>query len=319
MSAAAAEGLTGALDWLAVDWGTSSLRVWAMAEAGQVSSQVSSQVLGRCGAPLGMGKLTPEAFEPTLRELVSPWLDGAPTPLPVVICGMAGAREGWIEAPYQEAPCAPLGAKLAAAPSVEGVFEAVIIPGVKQADPPDVMRGEETQIAGWLAENPDFEGALCLPGTHSKWVEVRGREVAGFSTFLTGELFELLSAQSVLRHSVGGEGLDKDKFAEGVRDALGAPEAVIAELFTIRARSLLQRETLEQGRGRLSGLLIGAEIEAAAGYWREGAVVVLAEPPLAELYREALALAGVRDVTVASSKAAVLAGLTAAFQQRGAG
>ena len=236
-----AEALTGPFDWLAVDWGTSSLRVWAMSASGQVS--------GHAAAPLGMGKLAPDGFEPALKELIAPWSGGAPSPLPVVICGMAGAREGWAEAPYRETPCAPLGGGLAAAPSSDGGFDAVIVPGLKQADPPDVMRGEETQIAGWLALQPGFEGALCLPGTHSKWVEINGGEVAGFSTFLTGELFELLSVQSVLRHSVGGDAADGEKFAEGVRDALGAPEAVIAELL----RSAPDRYCKERRRSRDGG------------------------------------------------------------------
>jgi 2-dehydro-3-deoxygalactonokinase len=81
-----------------------------------------------------------------------------------------------------------------------------ILPGLKQAVPPDVMRGEETQIAGFLAAAPGFDGVLCLPGTHAKWVQISAEEVVSFRTFMTGELFDLLSTQSVLRHSIAGEG-----------------------------------------------------------------------------------------------------------------
>ena len=58
------------------------------------------------------------------------------------------------------------------------------------------MRGEETQIAGFLALNPKFDGVICLPGTHTKWVHISAGEIVSFRTFMTGEMFALLSQQS---------------------------------------------------------------------------------------------------------------------------
>ncbi|MEO1470674.1 MAG: 2-dehydro-3-deoxygalactonokinase, partial [Pseudomonadota bacterium] len=84
--------------WLAVDWGTTRLRAWAMDEAGRVLAERASDD--------GMARLAPEAFEPALLALVGDLLSDArvPVPVPVTICGMAGARQGWREAPYRSVP-----------------------------------------------------------------------------------------------------------------------------------------------------------------------------------------------------------------------
>ena len=138
--------------------------------------------------------------------------------MPVIACGMVGARQGWIEAPYSQVPCAPVGLSMIK-PVVEDTrLDVSILPGLSQTDPADVMRGEETQIAGYLAENPGFDGVLCLPGTHTKWAHISAGEVVSFRTFMTGELFALVSSQSVLRHSVGA-GWDGPAYRSAVSDA----------------------------------------------------------------------------------------------------
>ena len=103
-----------------------------------------------------------------------------------------------------------------------------VLPGLSQARPADVMRGEETQIAGLLAADPGFDGVACLPGTHTKWARVSAGEVVSFRTCMTGELFALLSERSVLRHAVGGEGFEEAAFAEALSDAIARPEALAA-------------------------------------------------------------------------------------------
>jgi phosphonate metabolism protein PhnN/1,5-bisphosphokinase (PRPP-forming) len=95
-----------------------------------------------------------------------------------------------------------------------------VAPGLRQGKPADVMRGEETQIAGFLALNPNWDGVICLPGTHSKWVHISAGEVVSFQTFLTGEMFALLSQASVLRHGMQGDGWDDAAF-----DAMAAQGA----------------------------------------------------------------------------------------------
>ena len=291
-------------DWIAVDWGTSHLRVFAMGPDG---------VLDERGSDKGMGKLTREAFEPALMELVGDWL-GDKT-MQVVICGMAGARQGWIEAAYRTVPCAPVArGAFVAPPTAEARLRVQILPGLSQAKPADVMRGEETQIAGVLALNPGFDGVICLPGTHSKWAHISAGEVVSFQTFMTGELFALLSGQSVLRHGMGGDGWDDAAFGQGLSDALSRPERFAAQLFALRAEGLLNALPPQAAKSRLSGLLIGAELAAARPYWLGQAVVLVGAKALSAAYATALAAQGVTADQL-DDKACTLAGLAAAREE----
>ncbi len=281
--------------WIAADWGTSHLRLWAMGLDGRPVEHRQSDD--------GMGSLAPDAYGSVLARLT----DGWPAEAPVIACGMVGSRQGWIEAPYGTVPCAPLASNLARVPGARSVH---IIPGLKQTDPPDVMRGEETQIAGFLALNPGWDGVLCLPGTHSKWAEVSAGEVISFRTFMTGELFALLSDHSVLRHSVG-EGWDDDTYAEAVSASLSRPEDLAARLFRLRADHLLNRTGKPAATARLSGLLIGAELAAARPWWLGREVAVIGARGIAQAYVDALALQAV-PATLVDAEAMTLTGLAAA-------
>ncbi len=287
--------------WFAADWGTSNLRLWAIGPEGEV--------IGRATSDKGMGALTPEGYEPVLLELAAPWLGHGPSD--VLICGMAGARQGWVEAPYASTPCKPSGLAPVTAPSTDPRLRVRILPGVSQQDPPDVMRGEETQIAGFLAGHPAFDGILCLPGTHSKWVHVSAGEIVSFRTFMTGELFSLLSSQSVLRHSLHGEGWDDAAFTEAASEAMSRPERFAASLFSLRAASLLSGLAPATARARLSGTLIGLELAAARPYWLGQRVALIGGPLLTQPYATALKAQGVAPEAHDGENLA-LAGLTAA-------
>ena len=269
--------------WIAVDWGTSNLRAWAMGADGNVLAEAESDD--------GMGKLAPEGFEPALLRLIAPWLGGNP---PILACGMVGSRQGWREAPYRAVPCTPLDpAALIAAATTDPRLNVRIAPGLMQADPADVMRGEETQIAGALRLMPGYDGVLCLPGTHSKWAHVSAGEVVSFQTFMTGELFALLSTASVLRHGMPGAGWDEAAFDTAVSDALSRPERLGARLFSLRAQGLIAGLTPDAARARLSGLLIGMELAAAKPYWLGQRVTLIGAEKLSTAYARALAAQGV--------------------------
>ena len=282
-------------EWIAVDWGTSHLRAFAM-HGMQATAEVSSDN--------GMGRLARDAFEAALLDLVSGWLTG---PIDIVACGMVGSRQGWHEAPYRSVPCTPLDPSgLVRVPTKDARLRMSIVPGLKQPDPADVMRGEETQIAGALALLPDFEGVLCLPGTHSKWVHVSAGEVVSFQTCMTGELFALLSQQSVLRHGMQGDGWDDVAFDAALSDALSRPERLGSRLFSLRAEGLLNNLSQSAARARLSGLLIGVELAATKPYWLGQPVAIVGADRLAALYARALTAQGaaprplsVRDATLA--------------------
>jgi 2-dehydro-3-deoxygalactonokinase len=288
-------------DWIALDWGTSNLRAYAMQGA---------TVLARAASEDGMGKLSREAFEPAMMPLIAPWL--AAGHVPVIACGMVGSRQGWIEAPYRAVPCAPLGDRLTWAPSEQGL-EVRVISGLSQADPPDVMRGEETQIAGFLSLNPKWDGVLCLPGTHTKWVLLSADEVVSFQTFMTGEMFDLLATKSVLRHSATRDGWDDEAFAAAVSDAISKPERLAARLFSLRAGDLLQGREPATTRAALSGYLIGAELAAARPYWLGQNLAILGTGPQPRAYAGALEDQGVPAMMVDAERA-TLAGLTAAYR-----
>ena len=290
-------------DWLAVDWGTSRLRVWGVSDSGTVTFRKTSDA--------GMGHLDPDQFEPTLLEVVGDML-GAER-MPVVVCGMAGSRQGWAEATYLAVPCDPPGIDSATTVQTTDPRLAVhILPGVKQTSPADVMRGEETQIAGFLALNPKFDGVICLPGTHTKWVHISAGEIVSFRTFMTGELFALLSEESVLRHTVGNDGWDTDAFAEAVSTAMSNPSDLAARLFSIRAEGLLNDLHADAARARLSGLLIGAELAAARPYWLGQHVALIGDDALCKAYGEALGAQGL-PVERTDAERMTLEGLKAAY------
>lgn len=294
---------TSKADWIAVDWGTSNMRAWAMTTSGTVLAQASSDQ--------GMGKLTRDGFEPALLAAVSDWVDG---PTMVIACGMVGSRQGWVEAPYAAVPCGTLPEGLVRAPTTHPDLTVHVIPGIKQTQPADVMRGEETQISGFLARNPGWDGVICLPGTHTKWVHISADEVVSFQTFMTGELFDTISRQTVLRHSIAPDGWDDSAFGEGLDMSLSRPERLAARLFSLRANGLLNNLSGDAARAQLSGLLIGAELAAAKPYWLGQQIAVIGDSGLSKRYVSALATQSVSATQVNASEI-TLAGLTVAYRR----
>lgn len=288
-------------DWIAVDWGTTRLRAWAMRNDGTEMAEALSDK--------GMGTLDKSGFEPALLELISPWLGSGK--MLVLACGMVGARQGWIEAPYAQAPCAPLSPDLTRPETRDPRLDVRIVPGVMQPDPADVMRGEETQIAGFIATEPRFYGVLCLPGTHTKWVQIANGRIERFQTVMTGEMFSCISKHTVLRHTIAPEGWDAEGFAAGVAQGIAHPERLAALLFGLRAENLLSGLAPQTARARLSGLLMGLELAATREFWLGQDVVLIGDPALAAHYTTALAAQGVTP-RGSDANALVRVGLTAA-------
>lgn len=290
-------------NWIAVDWGTSNMRAWAMSASGTVLAEGHSDK--------GMGELAPDQFEAVLLDVVSDWIIG---PTVVVACGMVGSRQGWVEAPYDTVPCPAMPDGFARAPTTHADLSVHVIPGIKQTEPADVMRGEETQISGFLARNPNWDGVICLPGTHTKWVHISADEVVSFQTFMTGELFATISEQTVLRHSIAAEGWNNDAFLAGLDAALSRPERLASRLFSLRAEGLLHGLDGASARARLSGLLIGAELAGSKPYWLGQQIAVIGDSRLSKLYVDALATQGA-PATQVNATSVTLAGLVAAHQR----
>ena len=302
--------MTNKAEWVAVDWGTSNLRAWGVDDAGAVTFARSSAK--------GMGKLNREEFPGALNELLGDVVPASGNELDILICGMAGARQGWLEAPYLEAPADLRGLLQGAVhPEMpEGRLRPAILPGVCQKGQggDNVMRGEETQLLGLAALQPGFSGVVCMPGTHSKWVQLNGTRIERFATAMTGEMFEVLRTHSVLRHSLQGElnGPGREAgFEAGVENGLAHPEKLMGQLFQVRAGSLLSGRQPDWCAGYLSGLLIGTEIGANRDWIGDSEVPLIGSTELCTLYAGALARIGARSRLVDATEA-VIAGLTAA-------
>lgn len=287
------------IDWIAVDWGTTNLRVWAMSEQGEVITQ-------RSDAGLGGGGLTRDQFEPALIGLIDDWL--APQGvMPVISCGMLGSREGLMDVGYRAVPCQVV-CDPKSVTTLDPRIALHINRGMMQTSPSTLMRGEETQLVGLLSEFCNFSGAVCLPGTHSKWVEVADQQVLGFQSFLTGEHFALLSERSVLRHSVQSNTFDTMAFLQGVNDVLADSNQFATQLFAIRAESVLGQTSAEAARSRLSGLVIGSELVASRHYWSQYPVKLVGAQNLCAHYALALKSLGA-DVEQIDGTAVTVAGL----------
>ncbi|WP_378946270.1 2-dehydro-3-deoxygalactonokinase [Mesorhizobium sp. ANAO-SY3R2] len=305
--------MSGKAEIAAVDWGTTRLRVWLLDAAGTVLDERRSDD--------GMLTAQQKGFAAILERHLGDM--GAERDLPVIVCGMAGARQGWVEAPYVDVPSL-LDDILGAAVPVPGVGRNIrIVPGLAQRNPrtPDVMRGEETQLAGISHLVGSGSHLVCMPGTHSKWVIAEGGTISGFGTWATGEMFSVLAQHSILRHSIGDRPAAVAPTGQVFRD--WCQEALFdadigARLFGIRAASLLSGLGQEDAAAALSGLLIGAEIASATRrFGRRGAPVILVgSGPLGALYAEAMHLDGIA-VEIADADAAVLAGLVAAARRNG--
>jgi 2-dehydro-3-deoxygalactonokinase len=294
----------------AVDWGTTRMRVWLLDAGGAVLAERRSDEGLLSVADAG-------GFEAVLERHLDEL--GAAKDLPVITCGMVGARQGWIEAPYVTLP-AKIDAVLSGAIKVPGIWRDVrIVPGaaLKLQMRPDVMRGEETQLAGAAAKFADGSALVCLPGTHSKWALVRDGVLTDFSTWMTGELFSVIAAHSILSRSVAKDTSvdpESEAFATWVGRALASPQDITTKLFKIRAGGLLFGMGEEDSTAALSGLLMGAEIASAKRQYGVGDVLLVASGPLALLYGMALSIAGY-TVTRIDADQAVRAGLFAAAQR----
>ena len=262
-----------------VDWGTTSFRAWLVARDGGVLAESRGRE--------GMTHCVTSGFEPVLRAHLAAM--EAPVGLPVLICGMAGARQGWVEAPYVDAPTRLADFAASAVSVPNGFTDIRILPGIAQRDPlaPEVMRGEETQLLGLGDAAP--RRLVCMPGTHSKWVEIEDGWVRRFATFITGELFSLLSKHSTLAFAMDGDtpfGADTPAFVKALDKA---SDLSLGGLFGVRAAQLLSFETRADGAAHLSGLLIGAEALAARQNFPDyGDVTLIASGSIVDLYNAAL-------------------------------
>jgi 2-dehydro-3-deoxygalactonokinase len=265
---------------IAIDWGTTGFRAYRLRDDGAVAESRS--------ASKGILAVPPGGFPAVLEEEVGDWIarDGAP----IVMAGMVGSRQGWLEVPYVACPA---GFDEIAGAMREVRWEgrrAWIVPGLASRDEagvPDVMRGEETQILGALHALPAAGALVCLPGTHSKWARVERGRIIAFSTSMTGELYAVMKAHSILGRMMEEGAADADAFADGVRRSEDSG-GLLHHLFGVRTRGLMGELAPAAAGSYLSGILIGHELRSARA--RAGQVHFLGAAALTDLYLDAARL-----------------------------
>lgn len=295
---------------IGVDWGTTNLRAFRFGADGAVLETRRDDA--------GLKNVPNREFEATLRGVIGDWLDAGATR--VVMCGMVGSREGWVEAPYLPCPAdaVTLSRAMIRAPAA---FEAWITPGLSIAHPDnlmDVMRGEETQIFGALRDRAPH--LIIAPGTHSKWARVAQGRIKKFHTYMTGEMFAVLKTHSILGKLMEGDEHDTDAFALGVRRGQ-ASSALLHLLFTVRSEGLFAHVAPRALASYLSGLLIGSEITEGLALHqieRDSAVLIIGAGTIAALYQTALELAGAQSVDRLDGEEAAARGLWSLAQAKDA-
>jgi len=273
---------------IAVDWGTSSLRGARLDATGRV---VESRQF-----PRGIMTVAKGQFEAVFNECFGDWMQ-APDAL-CLISGMAGSQQGWQEAPY--CPCPAGFEELAGALHWLEAKRIAIVPGLSclhsdglPVPQHDVMRGEEIQIFGALALTGLRDATVVLPGTHSKWAQVEAGRVQGFRSFMTGEVFALLSQHSILSRTLQADApWHDDAFVHGVQLAQRTP-SVLSSIFATRTLALFGSLPAAQHPSFLSGLLIGEELRAMRH--AASAVLLIGSALLTERYALALSSLGVRS------------------------
>lgn len=285
------------------DWGTSRLRLFRM-EKGRIVDRREG---------MGIGAVNGNA-EAVFADAIGPWLtDGLPQQ--VQLCGMVGARDGWVEAPYATCPADAESWRAAAIRFDWRGTPVAVMAGLTcdGADGiPDVMRGEETQIFGACAIDPALATGtrlIVLPGTHNKWVLVEESRVVAFRTMPTGELFALLRGGSTLgpKDAVGDEDQEALGFVEGL--ARANEGGLIGSLFAARSMRLRAGRSADWALGYLSALLIGTEIgEALRLLPADGGVTLIGDARLSGRYAQALRARGI-NTRLLDGDTCALAGL----------
>ena len=307
--------------FLSCDWGTTSfrLRLIEKASAGILAEEQSDKGIAETFAAWkqeGASAETRISFYLFIIDehikLIEKRLGVSLDNIPVVISGMASAGIGLIELPYKMLPVKADGSdiKTHTIESPKGFAHAVtIISGVRTEN--DVIRGEETQLIGALhTDLPAGENIFIFPGTHSKHIVVENSSIIRFTTYMTGEFFDLLSKKSILSLSVmrGGSIEDiqnKQSFEQGVKD--GSVSNLLHHSFLVRTNDLFQKCSKEENYYYLSGLLLGTELNTLQND-SYSSVILVSDTNFYPYYISALNTLGIKNIQYHSSVDAIIKG-----------
>jgi 2-dehydro-3-deoxygalactonokinase len=277
---------------IGVDWGTSGFRAFRLAPDGTI--------LDRHEAARGITQIADGDFAGCLRGAIGGWLADGETR--VLLSGMIGSRQGWVEAPYLLCPANAADLADALVPVPFDDATTLLVPGLSDSDEagvPEVMRGEETQIIGVLAGLE--EGIACLPGSHSKWARIGGGRITAYRTYLSGEAFAALRGGTILGRMMQDGSDDAAGFEQGLARSLD-PGHLLHHLFGVRSLGLFGRLSEQASASYLSGLLIGHEVRAARPAGQT--VHLIGAAALCALYARAITACGGAPVIETADAAA---------------
>jgi 2-dehydro-3-deoxygalactonokinase len=271
---------------IGVDWGTSSLRAFLIGPGGNI--------LERREGPRGIVSVKDGDFAAVLTAEIGGWLRSGS--LPVLLSGMIGSRQGWLEAAYVDTPVCIGDLAAALVPLAFEPADVRIVPGIRTTTGTmlDVARGEEVQVFGAMVRLGVDTGRFVLPGTHSKWVSAEAGCITGFATYVTGDIYAAVRNHTFLGRLMQDIEVSPAAFDHGVREgaSAGTPGALLHRLFGVRTASLSGRFSSAELPDYLSGLLIGSELADQLGKDARP-VDIVASDTLAERYRAAAASLGV--------------------------
>ena len=290
------------IDWIAVDWGTTNFRAWFIK---------NDKVLKEVNKPNGIKNIINKNFEDTLIKNIN-IPKNISIRIKIISCGMIGSKQGWIDSGYEK----NLDLKknnLVKVKTKNKYLDFYIVKGISQNNPYDVIRGEETQVLGYLQDNKNFSGIICLPGTHSKWIKIRNGKIAKFKTYMTGELFEIISNNSILSHSIKDKTINTKVFKNSVLLSQKKNFNFFEYLFEFRSRTLLSKKKYYP-KSELIAYLIGNEIKSYINNTKATKVIIIGSNYNSKLYSKAMQVLKIKN-TIVDSKKTTIAGLKTLFNK----
>ncbi len=265
-------------NFISCDWGTTAFRL-------RLIDSIDYNVISECVSLEGVAR-TYEAWKATgtpaqekqdffidkLKQQIAVLKSQSNMPLEgldILISGMASSSMGVVELPYATLPFNLDGSQAnIQLIDADASFphKIILISGVRSED--DVMRGEETQLIGLidllnLSSNQPY--IFILPGTHSKHLYIENDRLVNFHTYMTGEIFNILSNHSILKGSIDitslldFSNLELAAFKKGVLETNSS--GILNSLFKVRTNLLFQKLNKKENGFYLSGLLIGSELK----------------------------------------------------------
>ena len=242
-------------------WGTSHLSLYLV-------NPSTGVVKAKSQGP-GISMLGGRSPEEALFEIVDKWIEEQ-TVSEIYLSGMVGSTLGWVDVPYMECPLDMSDISPHVVRFIARDIPIVIIPGLACQNllgHNDVIRGEETELLGWFstASTQQLKSSLiCIPGTHTKWIKIENGKIDSFLTSVVGEMYQIISANGVLAKPHFGKTVQSSNaFMLALDNISKRPSNLMNLLFTTRANAVRGEFSPEDSTDYLSGLLIGADIQAA--------------------------------------------------------